>query len=242
MDKELQTIKALKDEIDSISDYDLKKDKEKELILLLTQHYPFLLPRNVWTGKLDENYNYSYCRFMNEIPPGWWNTFGLLYLEDLKEILDKYNYIKDFMFSDVKEKHGHLVASSFGAPEEWFSHEYAWEYISKHTCVKCGKFPVKMRDDGWESPWCDGCFKENHDNLNEEDFAKYSEKWTIDKDDRLQEYLVISHFSKDGNYQEWIDMKPYYKLIDWNFTKDDLISLEELQELRKKKKEEEIII
>lgn len=199
----------------------------KELI----EKYPFLLPRNVWTDKLDDNYDYSYCWFKDDIPEGWWKFFGLAYLDDLKEVLEKNDFLDKFRFSQVKEKLGGLRAYNNGAPEEWFSHEYAWEYISEHTCVNCGKFPVKMRDDGWMYPLCDECFREAHSNLNDDEFKKYSEKWTIDKDSRLQEYLVINHFSKDGDYQELIDMKPYYEKLGWNFTKEDLISVEEFKSM-----------
>lgn len=147
-----------------------------ENIKNLISEYPFLLPRNVWTDKINKDYDYSYCWFKDDIPQGWWKFFGIAYLNDLKEVLEKYNYVDKFRFSQVKEKYGGLRAYNFGAPEEWFSHEHAWEYISKHTCVNCGKFPVKMRDDGWVCPWCDDCFRENHDNLSDDEFAKYSEE------------------------------------------------------------------
>ena len=207
------------------------KKENKELI----EKYPFLLPRNVWTDELDKDYDYSYCWFKNNIPHGWWKRWGLAYLDDLKEVLEKYDFLDKFRFLQVKEKYGGLRAYNSGAPEEWFSHESAWEYISEHTCINCGKFPVRMRDDDWVCPWCDDCFKENHDNLSEDEFAKYSEKWTIDKDVRLQEYLVINHFSKDGNYQEWIDMKPFYDKIGWKYSDDDLILKDELLKIREEK-------
>lgn len=209
-------------------------DSKKE-IKELVEKYPFLLPRNVWTDKLDDDYDYSYCWFKNDIPQGWWKRWGLAYLDDLKEVLEKYDFLDKFRFLQVKEKFGGLRAYNSGAPEEWFSHEYAWEYISKHTCVKCGEFPARLIDDGWVSPWCDDCFKKNHGNLNKREFAKYSEKWVIDKDSRLQEYLVINHFSKDGNYQEWIDMKPFYDKIGWKYSDDDLILKDELLKIREEK-------
>ena len=102
-----------------------------------------------------------------------------------------------------------------GAPDEWLEHEYAWKYISEHTCVECGKFPVPMRYFSWISPYCD-----KHA-MNRRDITEKS--W----DGRLLEYLTIKHFSKDGDYQELIDMKPYYDKIGWNYTKDDLLNEEE---------------
>lgn len=206
--------------------------KNKEEIKNLIKKYPFLLPRNVWTDRLDKDYDYSYCRFKGEIPNGWWERWGLIYLDDLKEVLEKYNTVDKFRFSQVKEKYGGLRAYNMGAPEEWFSHEYAWEYISEHTCVKCGKFPVKMRYDGWISPWCDKCFEGESSVIDEVD----PEDISIDGEDRLLEYLVINHYSKDGDYQDIIDMKPYYDKIGWKYTDKDLISKEELEKIKKDKK------
>lgn len=202
---------------------------DKKEIKYLIDKYPFLLPRNVWTDKLDEKYDYSYCWFKDDIPQGWWNRWGLIYLEDMKEVLEKYDFLDKFRFSQVKEKMGGLRAYNFGAPEEWFSHEPAWEYISEHTCVKCGKFPVKMRYDSWISPWCDECFSSQEtliDMVNPDEL-------TIDEDDRLLEYLIINHYSKDGDYQEIIDMKPYYDKIGWEYTNEDLIRIEEVEKCKK---------
>lgn len=119
------------------------------------------------------------------------------------------NLLYSFRITTVKEKFGGLRVYHNGMPEEWDSHEHAWEYISEHTCVKCGKFPVPMRNDGWISPWCDECFKEHLNNRDEE----YVDRWTIDKDSRLLEYLVINYSSKEKDWQEIIDMKPYYDKI-----------------------------
>ena len=205
-----------------------------EDIKKLVNKYPFLLPRNVWTGELDKDYDYSYCLFKDEIPNGWWDRWGLIYLEDLNEVLEKHDIVDKFRFSQVKEKFGGLRAYNFGQPEEWDSHERAWEYISEHTCVKCGKFPSKMRYDSWISPWCDKCFGSQEtliDQINPDEL-------TIDEDDRLLEYLIINYYSKDGDYQKIIDMKPYYKKIGWEYSDKDLISREEAEELHRKREEQ----
>ena len=86
----------------------------KELI----NNYPFLMPRNVWTDEIPKDYNYTYCLFKDEIPQGWWKFFGLAYLDDLKEVLEKYNFLDKFRFLQVKEKFGELRAYNGGAPEE----------------------------------------------------------------------------------------------------------------------------
>ena len=45
-----------------------------EQIKQLVERYPFLLPRNVFTDELEEDYDYSYL-FPLEIPQGWFNLF-----------------------------------------------------------------------------------------------------------------------------------------------------------------------
>lgn len=203
---------------------------EKELI----EKYPFLQPRNVWTDEIPDNYDYNYCLLKDEIPPGWWERFGIAYCEDLKDILNKYNYLNEFRFVQCKEKYGGLRAYNNGAPEEWNAHEHAWEYISEHTCVKCGEFPVPMRFYWWISPYCDyHAFELSAGNKKEIDVVT-EKKW----DGRLNEYLVISRYSKDGDNEEWIDMKPFYDKIGWKYTDKDLILKDEIKEIienRKKK-------
>lgn len=210
--------------------------KNKELI----QKYPFLQPRNVWTDSIPENFDYTYCLLKDEIPEGWWNRFGITYCEDLKEVLEKYNFLYEFRLTECKEKYGSLRAYHNGAPEEWNAHEYAWEYISSHTCVRCGKFPVPMRKAGWISPYCTSCFRKKHSDISEEDFPEFEKRYTDPDDERLLEFLQICHFSKDGETIEWIDMKPYYEKLGYDY-RDNLISKEEYEEILKKSEEEEAI-
>ena len=204
----------------------------KKGIKELIDKYPFLLPRNVWSDELDSDYDYSYCWFKDDIPQGWWERWGLAYLDDLKEVLEKYNYVDKFRFSQVKEKFGGLRAYNFGQPKEWDSHELAWEYISKHTCINCGMFPVPMRHFWWVSPYCDyHAFKVNRNS--KEEIDNITEKnW----DGRVQEYLIIKHFNTEqDDYKEWIDMKPFYNKIGWEYTEDDLILKDELLKIIEEK-------
>jgi hypothetical protein len=136
------------------------------------------------------------------MPDGWAKKFGHLFCEDLREVLERNNFLDEYVVLQVKEKYGQLRWYD-NAPEEWYNHMDAWEYISEHTCVKCGKFPVPMRDDGWISPWCDECFRELHPNAPEEQLKK----WTYNEP--LVEYLFVR---KD----EYIDMKPYYEKLGYN--------------------------
>ena len=213
----------------------MNNEYNKELL----KKYPFLVLKNVWTGEVmdqsdKENF---YIEFRYDIPEGWWNCFGIPFLDDIKEIMDKYNMdYEKFMFTQVKEKFGGLRVYHNGMPEEWFSYEHAWEYISEHTCVKCGKFPVPMRYFAWISPYCDEHAWEDKQWSEEEKKEITERNW----DGRLQEYLVINYYSKDGDWQEWIDMKPFYNKIGWKYTEKDLISKDEIVKNMSKEDEEEL--
>lgn len=208
-------------------------NNEKEVNKKLTERYPFLIPKNIYTLKVPENYDYQYCLFKDEIPEGWWKRWGLEFLEDLNNVLVKHSFVDDLLIMQVKEKYGGLRFYTGGMPEEWYSHEHAWEYISEHTCVKCGKFPVPMRYFSWWSPYCDQHAWEGENCSEEEKTEITEESW----DGRVQEFIVMNHYIKDGDYQEWIDMKPYYDLIGYKYTKEDLISNEEIEEIIRGKKD-----
>ena len=49
-----------------------EQQRNKELV----ERYPYLLPRNVFTDKLADDYNYDYINGIGEIPPGWNKTDG----------------------------------------------------------------------------------------------------------------------------------------------------------------------
>lgn len=72
---------------------------------------------------------------------------------------------------DVKEKYSGLRVYIAGYPKGWSEHEYAWEYISEHTCMKCGKFPSPVIDDGWISCFCNNCYKHIYDTNIKEEYA-----------------------------------------------------------------------
>ena len=42
----------------------------------LVDDFPFLLPRNRWTGKVPDDYDYSYTE-LDAMPEGWRTAFGL---------------------------------------------------------------------------------------------------------------------------------------------------------------------
>lgn len=198
----------------------------KELLV----KYPFIKLKNV-SGEVIEQEDHEdiNVEFKDSIYEGWWNRFGLAYLDDFKKFLDENNInYEDVLFLDVKEKYGGLRVYLLGINDDWRQHEYAWEYISEHTCIKCGEFPVPMRRFSWVCPYCDKHAWENKylKDLTDKEKDELTEK---EFDGRLLEYLVISNYSKDkGHSKEFIDMKPYYNSIGWEYINKDLIHKDEM--------------
>jgi len=129
----------------------------------LIEIYPFLLPRNRFTDKVDTKYDYSFTE-LDAMPVGWRKAFGITMCEELLEILKESNYVYDYRIVQIKEKYGQLRWYSNGVPRS-ISEKYntlinKYEKLSMETCIKCGKAATRISL-GWISPWCDECKVDN---------------------------------------------------------------------------------
>lgn len=126
----------------------------------LVKVYPFLLPVNIWTGKVDEHYHYDYIRGQYELPVGWHKLF-LLYCKHLRTELVKADMLNSFQFSDIKEKHGYMRVSNFGYPGNAIYLETIYEAFSRQVCYLCGEIADREAQ-GWSVPLCSVCAKKEH--------------------------------------------------------------------------------
>lgn len=129
----------------------------------LLEKYPWLTPYNVWTGKLDENYNYE-STWADDIPDGWRLAFGDQMIEELDQLLRKYNFRDKYGIVQIKEKFGGLRwYDDDGFPEEGYEEYRDWlckyEDLSFRTCIDCGK-PAIGYTKGWIVPLCKDCMKD----------------------------------------------------------------------------------
>lgn len=130
----------------------------KEQNKVLCERYPFLIPRNVFTDEIDEDYDYSYIRGIGELPSGWHKLFFQL-CEDIRQPLIDADYLDKFRFSQVKEKYNTIRCYTFGAPETVHDIIEKYEYISRFICQRCGK-PATYETIGWITSYCDDCIKD----------------------------------------------------------------------------------
>lgn len=129
---------------------------EKEYNKKLCEKYPFLLPRNRWTGLVHPDYDYSFTE-LDSMPTGWKKAFGEQMCEEIKQELEDKGILDKYRISQIKEKYGMLCWYDFGCTEKML-HEIIpkYEELSKHTCICCGKPATKVTL-GWISPYCDEC-------------------------------------------------------------------------------------
>ena len=137
-------------------------DMDERIILNknLCEKYPFLVPRNRFSGKVVDDYDYSYTE-LDAMPEGWRFAFGEKICEEIMQELNKIENEKvrfSYRIVQIKEKFGYL---------RWYTNWSTigldniirkYEQISERTCIKCGAAATKISN-GWISPYCDGCAK-----------------------------------------------------------------------------------
>ena len=130
----------------------------KELI----EHFPFLMPRNRWTDKIPDDFDYSYAE-LDAMPDGWRKAFGERMCEEIREALVEANCLDEYRISQIKEKYGALRWYGFGATQKVYDIISKYEYISRFICMFCGRPYAKEFNDGWISTICENCASEAFD-------------------------------------------------------------------------------
>ena len=79
-------------------------------------------------------------------------------IDELNDILIKYNYADKYRIVQIKEKYASLRWYSNGIPMDASEEYYQWlnkyEKLSEETCIKCGKKATHFSK-GWILPLCD---------------------------------------------------------------------------------------
>lgn len=144
--------------------------KNKKLI----ERYPLLLPHNRWTGRVSEDYDYSYTE-LDGMLSGWRKAFGEQMCEEIREALIKADYLDEYRITQIKEKWGSLHWYSGAAPQEVHDIVSKYEGTSQRICVNCGK-PATKISLGWISPFCDDCVDNRMNYIPIEEYYKESEE------------------------------------------------------------------
>ena len=131
----------------------------QEKIKKLIERYPFLMPRNVWTGEVDEDYDYSYI-FPLEIPDGWYKLFFQM-CDDLMPVLEETDLLNEFYFLQVKEKYNDLICYTAISNEKIDHIIEKYENMAHYVCSVCGR-PAEVETAGYVISFCNDCWKDFH--------------------------------------------------------------------------------
>ena len=167
----------------------------QEEIKKLVERYPYLLPRNVWTDKIPEDYDYTYIKGL-EIPKGWRKLFFQM-CEDIRRPLIDANYLDKFRFTQIKEKYNSLRCYHCGAPKEVNDIIDKYGVMASYICTCCGR-PATYETQGYIASYCDDCWK---------DIARHEVAEQIE----FKPYFRVSGFAKGEHYEKTISFED-----EWN--------------------------
>lgn len=109
---------------------------------------------------LDKNGNH--LSWQDDIPSGWNKAFGESMIDELNDILVKFNFVDKYRIMQIKEKFGSLRWYDNGVPKEAYEEYSEWldkiEILSEKTCISCGELATHTTS-GWIVPLCDSCGK-----------------------------------------------------------------------------------
>ena len=167
----------------------------QEEIKQLVERYPYLLPRNVWTDRVPEDYNYTYMIGL-ELPDGWRKLFFQM-CEDIRQPLIDTDYLNEFRFSQVKEKYNRMECYNFGAPEVVQEIIDKYSVMAGYVCTRCGK-PATCETQGYFASFCDDCWKDaaRHEHI----------EWI-----KFKPYYSVMGFANGERYEKTISFED-----EWN--------------------------
>ena len=147
------------------------KEEDREKNRRLCERYPFLIPRNRFSGmRITEAgnggfwpgnpeaippYDYQYTE-LDDMPDGWRIAFGIQMLEELREELIRHDCLDKYMIVQIKEKYGFMHWYDSGNTEHGREIIEKYADMSKRICIDCGK-PARFISTGWIRPLCGEC-------------------------------------------------------------------------------------
>lgn len=165
----------------------------KELI----EHFPFLTPRNRWTGNIPEDFNYSYTE-LDAMEDGWRKAFGERMCEEIRDALIEANFLDEYRISQIKEKYGTLRWYDFGATQRVHDIISKYEYISGFICPHCGRPYAKRFDSGgWIYTVCENCASKMFPKMTHQDWIDATDDCRPIKKSITQEF-----YNSDGTFAE----------------------------------------
>ena len=158
----------------------------------LVKKYYFLAPKNVWTGKIPKDYDYTWINW--GCSPGWEKAYGNMYMKELGDEIKRIGQ-KDFMILQEKEKFGSHRLYTNGTSEK--AHEIIdkYEFISEHVCYFCGRPDTHITDMGWILPVCPKCYEKKWRRGSKYEYDEV----VCDENPRIPNTHKVTRFSEEGD-------------------------------------------
>ena len=173
----------------------------------LCKQYPWLIPRNSWTGEIcwiKKPYDHTE---LDDMADGWRKAFGDIWCEEMHKALVECNFVDGFRIDQMKEKFGELrcYVNNYAPPIDHIIN--AFEVISQHVCIKCGQLDVPIINDyGWYLPLCKKCYEQTAGYISKLNRVSYEDRLLeaeIEEDDmKIPESYTIRRWSKDKDDTE----------------------------------------
>lgn len=165
----------------------------------LCKKYPWLIPRNDFTGKICWDYPYEYTE-LDDIPKGWEKAFGEIWCEEIDKAA-RLDGIRDSLrIAQLKEKFGNFRQYFYNYSENLNRTINDFEIISEHVCISCGELHAHLINDyGWYLPLCEKCY--NRRTPNPISYSKRLEEACIPPDEKIPTSYTVRHW-KDNDIQE----------------------------------------
>lgn len=192
-----------------------KKKRNKALV----KKYPWLLPRNVWTDKIPEDYDYTYTE-LDSLSRGWRIAFGDMICKEVDAELKRTGRRDTYRIQELKSKYGSMRWYDNGGSDQLRQIIDKYEYLSENICESCGRPDVPQTNGGWIEPICFDCFVKRV-RRSEQYQAKYLQhdippktleeikEWyekSVEENARMGDTYTIRRFSTDGSVDTTYDV------------------------------------
>lgn len=161
----------------------------------LTNKYPYLIPHNGWTGRIIEDYDYTYVEGSYDLPEGWQKLF-LLMCKQIRPYIVKAGLLDKFYFTQLKEKYGTMRTYNSGYPRSMQHVFNMFECYSCHVCQMCGK-PSVWETQGWISYLCNECISPYEENVLKVKHKKCFCEESYGKHGHQKIYISYKHLDKE---------------------------------------------
>lgn len=183
---------------------------------LAKKYGDWILTHSAWTGKVDKRDKWlgnEYDAFRN----CGWNDLWHMCIDEINEEVHKSKYLeKNFYFKQIKEKYGEIRAYTNFYNEEIGRIIDNYSFISSNVCQRCGKPDSSISKGYWVECCCKDCYEKYWKGR---EHMPYEEAYDTDPEHTIiSDVRHVRHFSKDGEWDEDIDISETVKKVReaWN--------------------------